>query len=40
MQFIISFVSFQLFGDDEARMDKWIKKLYNYRQRVATQVET
>lgn len=30
------FFQFQFYLDDEERMDKWIKKLYNYRQRQFT----
>lgn len=29
---------FQLFGDDEGRMEKWVKKLYNFRQKAGQDV--
>lgn len=30
--------SFQLFGDDEGRMEKWVKKLFNFRQKAGQDV--
>lgn len=37
MEVVIVFTDFQLFLNEEARMEKWIKELYGYRQRALQQ---